>query len=215
MNREEPLIPVLDTQRLHVLPIWDYPVDPHEGRLYAAYIAKNPSYEFVYVRKTVAIMLQQAAELLPKHVVLIIRAGHRPLSVQKEVLEMVKADYLIRNPEATETEALQFARTFVSDPRIKVPPHCCGAAVDVDALDTRTNQLVDFGCAVNTDDEIASLGTSRISNVQASNRSMLHEAMIAVGFAPFEHEWWHFSYRDQTWADFYKKTDTLYEIIEP
>jgi D-alanyl-D-alanine dipeptidase len=38
--------------------------------------------------------------------------------------------------------------------------------------------------------------------------------MTSVGFAPFDGEWWHFSYGDREWAYFYKKKNALYGQIK-
>ena len=37
--------------------------------------------------------------------------------------------------------------------------------------------------------------------------------MVAEGFAPFDGEWWHFSYGDREWAAFYGLSQTLYAHI--
>jgi D-alanyl-D-alanine dipeptidase len=213
-TKDEPLIGLKDSDRLLVEPIWINPIDEIEGPLYLAYIAENPTYNSVFVRQSVDKMLNSAADSLPLRYKLIVRAGHRPLSVQQKLLEMVKQDYLTKNPGSTKQEALNFARTFVSDPAVKLPPHCCGAAIDVDVLDCETGVLVDFGCPVNTDNEIAFVDSGKISTTHAANRQMLSKAMTKAGFAPFKYEWWHFSYGDQTWALYYKKQE-IYGLIEP
>jgi len=214
MSRDEPLVPIKSSTHLLVEPIWETLIDDIEGPLYQAYIKKNPSYTQVLVRSGVRTRLEMAAKTLPTWYRLIVRAGHRPLEVQYNLLEKVKASYKTKKPLASEEDTLTFARTYVSDPRVKVPPHCAGSAIDVDVLDVKTGQLVDFGCPVNTDDEIASLHTDKISLKQRANRKMLQKVMLSAGFASFEPEWWHFSYGDQTWADFYKKPAPLYGLIE-
>lgn len=212
---DEPLVTVKSSRLLLVDPIWQNPIDEIEGPLYREYMQVHPDYNAVYVRQSVAAMLKQAAKNLPARFQLILRAGHRPQEVQLRLLEMVKDRYLHANPKTTEATALAFARTYVSDPAIKLPPHCCGAAVDVDVLDRVSDALVDFGCPVNTDDEIAFLDSEKISRIQKGNRQMLVSAMTRAGFAPFAYEWWHFSYGDQTWADNYGKNGKLYGLIEP
>lgn len=215
LKNDEPLVGVKETTRLSVEPIWEKPIDEIEGPLYKEYIRKNPGYDQMFVRETVSKMLEMAAENLPEDYRLVIRAGHRPLKVQYQLLDGVKNQYLSKNPGASEEQALEFARTYVSDPSIKLPPHCCGAAIDVDMLSIESGKLVDFGCPVNTDSEVASINTYKISKEQKNNRKILQKAMLESGFAPFDHEWWHFSYGDQIWADFYAKQEILYGIIEP
>lgn len=38
---------------------------------------------------------------------------------------------------------------------------------------------------------------------QAKWRILLHDLMVAEGFAPFYGEWWHFSFGDREWSVFY------------
>lgn len=211
---DEPLVPVISSQNVLVEPIWEKPVDEIEGPLYQEYIRQNPSYTQLLLRSTVADMLVAAGKGLPAQYKLVLRAGHRPLEVQTKLLDMVKQDYLYKNPDTSDDQALVFARTYVSDPSIKLPPHCCGAAVDVDVIDRQTGELIDFGCPVNTDDEIAALGSDKINPEQRANRQMLVEAMTGAGFATFANEWWHFSYGDQEWATLYQKPSPIYGLID-
>ncbi len=215
MNNPTSLIPILSDKYLLVEPIWEKPIDEIEGPLYQEYIKKNPGYNKLYVRPEVAKKLQKAAQSLPARYLLVIRAGHRPIEVQHKLLDMVKNSYKKTNPDASASEVLEFARTYVSDPEIKTPPHCCGAAVDVDMIDRQTRFLVDFGCPVNTDSDISHLNTDKLTKEQKTNRDMLHKAMLGAGFAPFTTEWWHFSYGDDVWADFYNKPEAIYGLVEP
>lgn len=215
MTADEPLVVVKSSDDLYVEPIWENPIDDIEGPLYQEYIQQNPGYTDILLRQTVADMLLAAGQNLPPQYQLIIRAGHRPLDVQLKLLDGVKQQYLAENPGASQEAALEFARTYVSDPLVKVPPHCCGAAVDVDVRERATNELVDFGCPMNTDDDISFLDSDKINTQQKANRDMLVEAMTTAGFAVNPYEWWHFSYGDQTWADTYKKSGPLYGLIEP
>lgn len=203
------------SSRLLVEPIWEKPIDEIEGPLYQEYISDNPTYNKLFVRPQIAQRVQTAAALLPDQYKLIIRAGHRPVAVQYRLLDMLKDKYKKDNPQADDQAALEFARTYVSDPSIKNPPHCCAAAVDVDMMNLTTGQLVDFGCPVNTDSDISHLDTDKITDLQKSNRDTLHKAMLDAGFAPFATEWWHFSYGDNTWADYYNQPTALYGLIEP
>lgn len=210
----EILVAVNNSERLLVEPIWERPIDKIEGKLYQKYIQKNPRYNQVFVRQTVEKRLNTASSNLPKNYKLILRAGHRPMQVQLDLFKMLKLQYLNDNPNSSDLQAVEYARTFVSDPTVKLPPHCCGSAIDVDVLNIATNSLVDFGCPMNTDNEIAFSDSTLISSRQSANRKMLNKAMINAGFAPFKYEWWHFSYGDQVWADFYHQ-QVLYGLIEP
>jgi len=42
----------------------------------------------------------------------------------------------------------------------------------------------------------------------------LREAMVRAGFAPFNGEWWHFSYGDPEWAALWGEPAALYKQLE-
>lgn len=215
VDNGEQLAAVQSDGRLTVLPIWVDQVDKLEGPLYANYIKSNSNYNAVFARSTVARKLHAVADSLPERYKLIVRAAHRPQEVQIALLQLVVREHKIKNPEVSDEAALEYARIFVSDPAIKLPPHCCGAAVDVDVLDQQTGRLVDFGCPVNTDGPQAFLHSSDIHPQQTAHRTMLLTAMLRAGFASYYAEWWHYSYGDQLWAYFYSQKNALYGIIEP
>lgn len=214
-NEDSPLTVVQPSSRLMLDPIWEQPDDDIEGQLYREYITANPSYEGLQLRQQVANRLHEASQNLPSHLKLVLRAGHRPLEVQRKELELNMQKFLLNHKDATNQQALLHARTFIDDPDIKLPSHCCGTAVDVEVLNMETNELVDFGCPINTTSEAAYLHTSTLNNEQKNNRLTLLSSMLKVGFAPTFVEWWHFSYGDSVWAYFYDKPKSLYGLIEP
>ena len=127
---------VQGSKKIMVEPVWLLP-DDFEGRMYADYIAEHPGYDQIYVRAGLLERLKDAAAALPDGIKLVIRAGHRPIAVQKKLLHYVTDGYVKENPNASTQQALQHARTFVSDPDVKLPPHCCAAAVDVELRPVR------------------------------------------------------------------------------
>jgi zinc D-Ala-D-Ala dipeptidase len=213
LDISEPLVPVRDSDKIITEPIWTT-IGDLEGGMYAEYIKKNPEYNAIYARAELLTRLMSAASSLHGQYRLIVRAGHRPIDVQKKLLHAVTQDYINDNPSATGDEALEHARMYVSDPDVKLPPHCCGAAVDVDVLDTRTKKLVDFGSPVNLDSDISHLHSNKITPQQQENRLMLLTAMLNAGFSSYYAEWWHYSYGDEIWAWFYHKDVCLYGLAE-
>lgn len=105
---------------------------------------------------------------------------------------------------------MEHARDFVSDPDTTLPPHVCGAAVDVDILDVGAGELLDFGSKINDDTEQSYLYYPNLTDEQKNNRLMLTTVMLDAGFASCTPEWWHFSYGDQIWAWFYGKENSLF-----
>jgi D-alanyl-D-alanine dipeptidase len=193
-------------------PFWNTAGDP-EGECYKPYIAKHPSFG-VSVRRSVAERLKSASERLPEHWKIHIKAGYRPIEVQRMVLDTFITMSRERNPEWSDAEQLAQARTFVADPEIVCPPHTTGGAVDIDIEDTITGQMIDMGCPPNTDNELSFLHNDMITEAQHQNRMTLLEAMLEAGFAPNPFEWWHFQYGETYWAAFYGEKQTKYDSIK-
>ncbi|TXG77708.1 hypothetical protein E6P97_01120 [Patescibacteria group bacterium] len=212
-GQDDALIKIESSERILVEPCWTIE-DDWEGERYRDYIAEHPEYDAVYVRSELATRLQKAAQALPESYRLVVRAGHRPIEVQKRILIDCADDYKEEHPGTSDEKALEHARTFVNDPDLTLPPHVCGAAVDVDVLDTKTGKLLDFGSKLNDDTEKSFLYHPDLTQEQKDNRLMLVTAMLEVGLASCKPEWWHFSYGDQVWAWFYGHEQSLYSPVD-
>ena len=210
---DDPLVKITDSEKLKIEPNWTLE-NSWEGKRYADYIAEHPEYDGIYVRSELAVRLRAAAASLDDDYTLVVRAGHRPLEVQKRILIECADDYAKDNPNTSDKEALEHARIFVSDPDIKLPPHVCGAAVDIELMNTSTGELLDFGSKINDDNDKSSLYYSDLTEEQANNRQILVKAMLDADFASYMPEWWHFSYGDQVWAWFYDKEKSLYSPLD-
>ena len=100
--------------------------------------------------------------------------------------------------------------------------HTRGSTVDLTLFDMQTEKEVDMGgtfdwfgpeshpdfCGdpetgtYNGDNSKSPTGLS-ITPVQFANRMILRRAMLAHGFKPLDSEWWHFTLRDEPYADTY------------
>lgn len=210
----EPLVPLSETGKLCVRPIWKYGPFDDEAAMYQSYIKTNPRYNQIYVRKTVAKKLLYAAALLPKEWRLVVAAGHRPLQVQQNLYNQYRKVVANKNSSLTEDQIDALTRELVADPSRKPPGHCCGSAVDVNALNSKTGELVDFGSPINSDSPKSSLHNADVSKQAVMNRLILLEAMLKAGFSSLKSEWWHYSYGDQNWAAFYEKPQAIYGLKE-
>lgn len=213
INKNDPLVKIVTSDKILIEPYWTLEND-WEGERYSGYIAEHPEYDGIYVRTELASKLQVAAEALDDTYRLVVRAGHRPIEVQRRILIDCANDYKEENPGASDEEAWEHARTFVNDPDLTLPPHVCGAAVDVDVQDADTGELLDFGSKINDDNEKSFLYYSDLTQEQKNNRLMLVTLMLDAGFASCKPEWWHFSYGDQVWAWFYGETNSLYSPVD-
>jgi len=213
IDKNDPLVKIATNNKVVVEPCWTLE-DDWEGEYYRRYIASNPSYDGVYVRSELAKRLEIAAESLENRYKLVVRAGHRPTEVQRTIFLECAKDYEEEHPGISKEAALEHARTFVSDPDLTLPPHVCGAAVDVELLDTETEELLDFGSKINDDSEKSFLHYPNLTIEQNDNRRLLLTAMLEAGFASCMPEWWHFSYGDQVWAWFYGHEQSLFSPID-
>lgn len=212
-DEHSPLVKIISDKDILVEPCWTLEND-WEGKRYTDYILEHPNYDGIYLREEVAKRLKKAASRLPSNLQIVIRAGHRPIEVQRRILIECAEDYKNDNPGISDEEALAHAREFVSDPAITLPPHVCGAAVDVELININRSKLLDFGSKINDDTDQSYLHYPDLTEDQKKNRLVLLTAMLDAGFASCMPEWWHFSYGDQVWAWFYGNENSLFSPID-
>jgi len=139
--------------------------------------------------------------------------GYRHPEIQEAYFTKRKQEILADQP-ALSGEALEkYTHNFVAVP--DVAGHVTGGAIDVTIVDSTSREL-DMGTAIAnySDPEKIKTFAQGIDKQQRDNRKLLHDLMVAQGFAPFYGEWWHFSYGDREWAAFYGKKSALYGAIE-
>lgn len=105
--------------------------------------------------------------------------GYRPWSVTKIFWEATPED----------------KKQFVADPA-KGSRHNRGCAVDVSLYELRSGRLVDMPSGYDEMTERAHPGYRGGSRHARRLRDLLRRAMEREGFAVYEHEWWHFDYKD-------------------
>lgn len=209
----EVIVDQLDIEDAGIMckPFWES-TDDIEGDSYKKYIRNNPDFS-LSIRKSVLKMLIEAQTHLPEDWIIVLKAGYRPLEVQKSLFKQFIQKAQADNPNWDKSEARKHASLYVSDPDDHCPPHTTGGAVDVDILNITTGKYVDMGTTVNEDNHKSFLFNDDISQEQHNNRLVLLSAMLRVGFAPLATEWWHYQYGESLWAAFYGKEITLYDTI--
>jgi D-alanyl-D-alanine dipeptidase len=164
----------------------------------------------VYVRHPVVDLLYWAGQELKnldRSLTLRVVYGFRPLEVQQRLFEAAKAELQELIGESDElTEA---AHRHVAVPDVAGYP--TGGAVAVDLL--RDGEPVDLGTPVMQPNRDSFTFSPFISPEAWEARQLLRRAMMAAGFAPYDGEWWHFSYGDKEWARFYRKPEALYAQV--
>lgn len=168
----------------------------------------------IIVRKSVYDRLIKAQFILKdnnKNYSLFVTYGYRTPEIQtKRFLKRLKTISTQFYPSAL--DLYEAIHRSVAVPT--VAGHPTGGAVDIYIIDTSTNLSLDFGS------EIYDYSTKKyyvfsqdISNKQKMNRDLLRSLMMKVGFAPYDGEWWHYSYGDKEWAFYYKKKSSLYSAM--
>lgn len=166
--------------------------------------------ELIYVREGALDRLTQAAELLAKKrpgLQLQVVYGYRALSVQQRLFQKYKQQL----ESKYEGDALlEATHRLIAVPEIA--GHPTGGAVDIRIVET--GEPIDMGTSIWEFVNDSFTFSPFISKAAQNNRQLLRKVMMEVGFAPFDGEWWHFSYGDKEWAKYYKKSCALYEQTE-
>lgn len=158
-------------------------------------------FQGVLIRKTVAEKLLSVQKKLK----ILVTEGYRsPAYQERYFLKRLLFEYDSGIPF---DQLLEITHQCVALP--SVAGHPTGGAVDVTlAGKDMGGEIADFSCL-----ELLPTYSEKTTPEQRKNRLLLHDAMIAEGFAPFYGEWWHFSYGDLEWAAFYGETRSLYSPL--
>lgn len=161
--------------------------------------------EKIYVRQSVVDRLLQAAALLAP-LALEIVYGYRTVEIQRQLFEKFKAEI---EDKYQGLELICEVHKYIASP--DVAGHPTGGAVDVQIV--KEGEPLDFGTKIWEFVPDAVTFSPRVSKEAWQNRQLLRTVMLNAGFAPFDGEWWHFSYGDKEWAKYYGKECALYEPI--
>ena len=147
-------------------------------------------YQDAWVRKRVAVMLDNAQRSLPPHFELKVVSGFRDSDVQR-VLQMKFPD----------------SRKVAAD-----SGHTTGGAVDITLL--YCGKEVDCGSYYLEFTAKTPTWSKELSYCQKRNRFILYNAMIQAGFVNYPLEWWHFCYGDKMYAAYKFKKKAFYGKAE-
>ncbi len=173
-----------------------------------------PEIKKALVREKVALKLFRVAKKLAPKFCLKIVDAFRPISIQARLFKEIQKDLISKNPHLrNDPEKLYIETTkFIMDPKAH-PPHATGGAIDL-TLVTLDGKELDMGSPINQISDLAITFCSSLPKKAIENRYLLFSEMRRQGFVNLPTEWWHYSYGDQYWAAFNKKSHTLYGEIE-
>lgn len=128
-------------------------------------------------RNTANALVQVQHDLAEQGLGLKIFDAYRPLSVQKEMWDLIHD-----------------AR-YVSNPAINAGRHTRGTAIDLTLVD-RDGEELPMPTPFDDFTERAHRGARGIPAEAARNAKLLETTMVKHGFIPYPFEWWHFDFRD-------------------
>ncbi|TWG92359.1 D-alanyl-D-alanine dipeptidase [Mesorhizobium sp. J18] len=167
----------------------------------------------IYVREALVDRLEKAQQTL-KTVMpdcdLQVVYGYRHLNIQTFKFESYKKTVLERQPELEGVELNETVHRFSAVP--EVAGHPTGGAVDLHIVDASGKPLP-FGTPIHKYDDDTYVFSPFIDRESARNRQILRYCMQVAGFAPFDGEWWHFSYGDREWAFYYSQPKAIYSQL--
>lgn len=167
----------------------------------------------VPVRKSVYEKLKCVAQKLKKideNYVLHVVYGYRAMEMQikyfNEIYEQAKNNF------DKEIDLYEYIHEKIAVP--KVAGHPTGGAVDIEIWDTKNNKSLDFGSDIlDWNTQKCYYENEELTETERKIRKLLRTVMMSEGFAPYDGEWWHFSYGDKEWAFYYKKEMALYNQV--
>lgn len=167
----------------------------------------------ILVRKRVLERLNMADSFLKKvnpNYQLMVVYGYRSMEKQVKYFqeELKKYEKLYKN----KLELYEFIHEKIAVP--EVSGHPTGGAVDVVIYDFKNEKIIDFGTKVHDFNQSRSyVYYTKIKEFEHNNRMLLRRVMMKAGFAPYDGEWWHFSFGDKEWAYYYNKKKYLYPQV--
>jgi zinc D-Ala-D-Ala dipeptidase len=166
----------------------------------------------IYVRKSVAQKLKNAQavlETLMPSSKLEVVYGYRHLDIQRTTFDDIRKKLINEAPSLDENAINERVHFFIAVP--EVAGHPTGGAVDIRIL--CNGEKVDMGTEAHDFAKSSYVHHPIISKIAWHNRQILRTCMTTVGFAPFDAEWWHFSYGDREWAKYYNQPYAVYDQI--
>ena len=143
-------------------------------------------YQDTWVRKRIAVMLENAQRALPPHFELKVVSGFRDSYVQRALQ--------VKFPDS---------RKIASE-----SGHATGGAVDV--ILYYCGKEIDCGSRYLSFMPSTPTWSKDLSRSQQRNRFILYNAMFQAGFINYPLEWWHFCYGDKMYAAYKFEKKAIY-----
>lgn len=200
IEADEPLQIIPDSKKLKQFPI---------------YFDQNVSHaiDICVARSSVVKKLQQAANLLPDHIGIVVLDAWRSRDVQQavqaEIGDIIKSKY--PNLSMSDQQALLAEFVAPVGPNF-ISPHLTGGSVDITLFDVKTGEWLDMGADFDepTERSYTHFYEDQPEHTACTNRRLLYSVMTTVGFSNLPTEWWHFDYGNPLWAHYNQQDHAIY-----
>jgi zinc D-Ala-D-Ala dipeptidase len=167
------------------------------------------------LRQTVIKKLNQVElhlQLINPNYTIRVLSGFRNMSKQikmfKKQLSLISQKRFYQNS----IDLYEKVHQYIAVP--SVAGHPTGGAIDLLIINKETKKPIEFGSNyLDFDNPNIKYSSPSISNLAKQNRKLLRQIMMQNEFAPYDGEWWHFSYGDKEWAFYYKKESAIYNQL--
>lgn len=178
--------------------------------------------DYTFMRQEVYNRLIEAQKLLPPDIKFCIYEAYRSLKLQKALFDerytYTEKDNPTWSHEQIFLETIKLVSPVINlDGSKNIPPHSTGGAFDI-YLINKNGKALDMGIhpADWLSDKTGVLSqtySSAISDEAKHNRTIMNKALLAVGFANYPTEFWHWSYGDRYWAFMQKRPAAIYGAL--
>lgn len=168
----------------------------------------------ILLRRTIIKKLIAVTKNLPNKYKLQIDSGYRSLETQQNIWNSRYKYFKLKNPSKSPAEIKSMTNKLIFNPKLGTPPHSTGAAVDISLLDENL-QEINLSAPLPYFFNEPQLKSDKISRKSQKLRNLIRKLMLEQGFAPHPQEYWHFSFGDKIWANYYQKKSLFKKPIEP
>ncbi len=142
--------------------------------------------------------------------------GYRSLKIQQKYFNSEIRKYISKKKTSNKFSTFDYEQIHRIVAVPQVAGHPTGGAIDAILYNKKDYVSLPFGSNIyDFEPKYAYFNSPYIKEEFKKNRILLRSLLIKQGFAPYDGEWWHFSYGDPEWAFYYKKKYAIFCQVSP
>lgn len=166
----------------------------------------------LYLRRSVATMINRARKFLPEGVSFIIDDAWRPQYVQNKIYLEFVSRFTRKYPNWSKDKIIKEVDKFVAPATGKFASgHMAGGAVDICLV--KNGRRLPLKSKKLTYQENSLSIQLKLPKYLQKNRQIMFNALTRAGLSNYPKEYWHWSYGDIQWAKRMKKKVAIYGAI--